>query len=64
MAARASKSKKLDELSSAIEELDQKVLEAIKKAEDDGLMQAVRILGTIKSYVDLLRRELEVKNEL
>lgn len=48
-------------LSSAIEELDRKVLEAIKEAQERDLMQVVRVLGTIKSYVDLLKRELEVE---
>jgi DNA-directed RNA polymerase specialized sigma subunit len=56
--------KELYELSNIVEELDRKVLEAIKMAEERGLMQVARVLGTIKSYVDLLRRELEVKNQL
>jgi hypothetical protein len=54
----------LHELSSMIEELDQRVLEAVKRAKERKLMQAARVLETIKSYVDLLRRELEVKDEL
>jgi DNA-directed RNA polymerase specialized sigma subunit len=56
--------KELYELSNIVEELDRKVLEAIKMAEERGLMQVARVLGTIKSYVDLLRRELEVKDQL
>jgi DNA-directed RNA polymerase specialized sigma subunit len=56
--------KELYELSNMVEELDRRVLEAIKMAEERGLMQVARVLGTIKSYVDLLRRELEVKDQL
>jgi len=52
------------ELLSIIEELDQKVLEAIKRAEEKELVQVIRVLGTIKSYIDLLKRELEVEGEL
>jgi hypothetical protein len=58
------KLEELHELSSMVEELDQKVLEAVKRAKERRLMQAARVLETIKSYVDLLRRELEVKDEL
>jgi len=54
----------LHELSSIVEELDQKVLEATKRAEEKGLMQIARVLRTIKSYVDLLKRGLEVKDQL
>jgi hypothetical protein len=54
----------LHELSRMVEELDQKVLEAVKKAKERRLMQIARVLETIKSYVDLLKGELEVKDEL
>ncbi len=54
----------LCELLSIIEELDQKVLGAIKKAEEKKLVQVIRVLGTIKSYIDLLKRELEVEDKL
>jgi len=45
------------------EELAYRISEAIKEAQKMGLMQIERILNTIKSYVELLRRELEVKIE-
>ena len=45
------------------EELSYKISEAMKDAERMGLMQVARILDTIRSYVDLLKRELEVKVE-
>ena len=51
-------------LSSMVEELERKVLETIERAEEKGLMQVVRVLGTIKSYIDLLKRGLEVKDQL
>ncbi|MHC1629140.1 MAG: hypothetical protein ACXQTI_09980 [Candidatus Nezhaarchaeales archaeon] len=45
------------------EELVYRISEAIKEAQRMGLTQIERILNTIKSYVELLRRELEVKIE-
>ena len=45
------------------EELTYRISEAIKDAQRMGLTQIERILNTIKSYVELLRRELEVKIE-
>jgi len=64
MSLQRGKPVELCELLSIIEELDQKVLEAIKKAEEKKLVQVIRVLGTIKSYIDLLKRELEVEDEL
>ncbi len=45
------------------EELAYRISEAIKDAQRMRLTQIERILNTIKSYVELLRRELEVKIE-
>ncbi len=64
MSSQRCKPEELRWLSSTVEELDQKVLEAIERAEKEGLTQVVRVFETIRSYIDLLRRELEVKDQL
>lgn len=51
----------LQVISKLIREIDQRVSEAVKTSRDAGLMQVSRILETVKSYIDLLKRELEVE---
>ncbi|MEM4977994.1 hypothetical protein DSO06_05035 [Candidatus Nezhaarchaeota archaeon WYZ-LMO8] len=51
----------LRRISNIIEELDQKVSEAIRASQEVGLTQVARVLETVKSYVELLKRELEVE---
>ncbi|MDH5815490.1 MAG: hypothetical protein QE164_01660 [Candidatus Nezhaarchaeota archaeon] len=52
----------LQRVSDVIKELDQKVSEAIKVSQEVGFAQVTRTLETIKSYVELLKRELEVES--
>lgn len=55
------KLKDLQVVSKLVGEVDQKISEAVKISRDIGLTQATRILETVKSYIDLLKRELEVE---
>lgn len=51
----------LQRISSLVRELDRRVSEAIKTSQEAGLMQVVRVLETIRSYIELLKRELEIE---
>ncbi|MEM0217865.1 MAG: hypothetical protein QXM73_03825 [Candidatus Nezhaarchaeales archaeon] len=51
----------LRRISDIITEIDQKVSEAIRAAQEVGLTQVARVLETVKSYMELLKRELEVE---
>lgn len=53
----------LSRISKLIGELDSKVSEALEEARQAGLTQPLRVLETVKSYVVLLKRGLEVKAE-
>ncbi|MCS7140318.1 MAG: hypothetical protein N3F04_02595 [Candidatus Nezhaarchaeota archaeon] len=54
---------KLLKLLNTCEEIAYRVSEALMDARSMRLMQVERVLETIKSYLDLLKRELEVKIE-
>lgn len=51
----------LQKVSSIIRELDRRVSEAIEASQEIGLTQVARILETVKSYIELLKREIEVE---
>ncbi|MEM4577095.1 MAG: hypothetical protein QW701_06620 [Candidatus Nezhaarchaeales archaeon] len=53
----------LSRISKLIEELDAKIFEALEEARQAELAQTLRLLETVKSYVELLKRGLEVKAE-
>lgn len=52
----------LQRISNLVRELDQRISEAMRVSQEVGLTQAARVLETIKSYIELLRRELEVEH--
>lgn len=51
----------LQVVSKLVKEIDQRVSDAVKVSQDVGLTQVARILETVKSYIDLLKRELDVE---
>lgn len=51
----------LQRVSSLVKEVDQGVSEVLKASQEVGLTQVVRVLETIKSYIELLKRELEIE---
>ncbi|RLF21546.1 MAG: hypothetical protein DRJ68_03200 [Thermoprotei archaeon] len=55
--------KELLKLLALSDELTYRVDEALKELEQTNLQQVKGVLKTIRSYIDLLRRELEVKAE-
>lgn len=52
----------LQRVSNLVKELDQRISEVMRVSQEVGLTQVARVLETVKSYIELLRRELEVEH--